>query len=384
VSTEDAKPANAQPSAAEPTEQLSDEEARARLGVTNAGLNRKKTIIGAIVAIVFLAIVFLRVIPQIGSYSEAIVYIQAMTGAAIAGLIIVTLFYLWVYGWPFVASTPGLHYKQGFIINQSAFAVSNGVPAGGALGLGLQYAQLTSYKTTPTVATASIGATGTWSVFVTLFLPVTGVVALSASGDEAGGYVKAAVIGVIALVVVVGLFALILKSEKNAIRIGKIADSVINWCIHLFKKDKSVDVSAQIMMLRTDIVDLVKRRWHVITIAQIAVSWSQFAILYAALVGVSGSAGTIPLLTAYGCWAVSQLGIMIPITPGGLGTVDAVLIGLLTTMGVDNGAATAADLVWRASSYIPQICIGLICIFYWRWDIRKHGDTKPTQAPATA
>ena len=75
---------------------------------------------------------------------------------------------------------------------------------------------------------------------------------------------------------------------------------------------------------------------------------------------------------------------MIPITPGGLGTVDAVLIGLLTTMGVDNGAATAADLVWRASSYIPQICIGLICIFYWRWDIRKHGDTKPTQAPATA
>ena len=130
MSTDDAKPANAQPSAAEPTEQLSDEEARARLGVTNAGLNRKKTIIGAIVAIVFLAIVFLRVIPQIGSYSEAIVYIQAMTGAAIAGLIIVTLFYLWVYGWPFVASTPGLHYKQGFIINQSAFAVSNGVPAG--------------------------------------------------------------------------------------------------------------------------------------------------------------------------------------------------------------------------------------------------------------
>ncbi len=384
MSTDDAKPATSPEQAQDQAPQLSDEEARARLGVTNAGLNRKKTIIGAIVAIVFLAIVFVRVIPQIGSYSEAADYIKAMTGAAIAGLVIVTLFYLWVYGWPFVASTPGLRYKQGFIVNQSAFAVSNGVPAGGALGLGLQYAQLTSYKTTPTAATASIGATGTWSVFVTLFLPVTGVVALSASGDAAGSYVKAAVLGVIALVVVVGLFALILKSEKNAVRIGKVADSIINWCIHLFKKDKNVDVSTQIMTLRTDIVDLVKRRWHVITIAQISVSWAQFAILYAALVGVSGSAGTIPLLTAYGCWAVSQLGILIPLTPGGLGTVDAVLIGLLTTMGVDNGAATAADLVWRASSYIPQICIGLICIFYWRWDIRKHGDKKPTEAPATA
>ena len=92
--------------------------------MTNAGLNRKKTIIGAIVAIVFLAIVFVRVIPQIGSYSEAADYIKAMTGAAIAGLVIVTLFYLWVYGWPFVASTPGLRYKRGFIVNQSAFAVS--------------------------------------------------------------------------------------------------------------------------------------------------------------------------------------------------------------------------------------------------------------------
>lgn len=365
------------------THELTDAEARARLGVQSGGLDRKKTIIGAIVAVVFLAIVFVRVIPQIGSYSEAITYIQAMTWQAIVGLVCVTIFYLWVYGWPFVASTPGLKYKSGFIVNQSAFAVSNGVPAGGALGLGLQYAQLTSYKTTPTAATASIGATGTWSVFVTLFLPVTGVVALSLSGDNAGSYVKAAVFGVIALVVVVGLFALILRSEKNAVRIGSISDKILNWCIHIFKKDKNVSVSNMIMNLRVDIVDLVKRRWHVITIAQIGVSWAQFAILYAALVGVSGSSGAIPVLSAYGCWAVSQLGILIPITPGGLGTVDAVLIGLLTSVGVDSGVATAADLVWRASSYVPQICIGLICIFYWRWDIRKRGG-QAAPAPAAA
>ncbi len=366
---------------AEPHE-LTDEEAKKRLGV-GGGLDRKKTIIGAIVAIVFLAIVFTRVIPQFGSYADALTYIQAMTWEAITGLIIVTLVYLWLYGWPFVASTPGLKYKPGFIVNQSAFAVSNGVPAGGALGLGLQYAQLTSYRTTPSAATASIGATGTWGVFVTLFLPVTGVVALALSGDDAEKYIKPAVIGVLALVVAVGLFALILRSEKNAIRIGNFCGNVVNWCIHLFKKDKNVDVTQMIMSLRVDIVGLIRRRWHVITIAQIGVSWAQFAILYAALVGVSGSTGTIPLLSAYGCWAIAQFGIMIPLTPGGLGTVDAVLIGLLTSVGVDPGAATAADLVWRASSYIPQICIGLISIFYWRWDIRKHGrQDAPTPAGA--
>jgi uncharacterized protein (TIRG00374 family) len=362
--------------------ELSDEEARKHLGVTSAGLDRKKTIIGAIVAVVFLAIVFLRVIPQIGSYAEAADYIKAMTGAAIVGLIATTIWYLFVYGWPFVAATPGLSYKDGFIVNQSAFAVSNGVPAGGAFGLGLQYAQLTSYRTTPTAATAAIGATGVWSVFITLFLPVTGVAALSASGDDAGKYVKAAVLGFLALIVVVGLFALILRSEKNAVWIGSFADKVVNGVIHLFRKNTNVDMSAQILQLRHDILGLVQRRWHVITIAQIGVSWSQFAILYAALVGVSGASGTIPLLAAYGCWAISQLGIMIPITPGGLGTVDAVLIALLTSVGVDNGAATAADLVWRASSYIPQMIIGLICIFYWRWDVRRPDRETSGVAPA--
>jgi uncharacterized protein (TIRG00374 family) len=361
--------------------ELTDEQARQHLGV-GGGIDRKKSIIGGIVAVVFLAIVFTRVIPQIGDYAEAAEYIQAMTTAAIVGLVAVVLWYLWVYGWPFVAATPGLRYKDGFVVNQSAFAVSNGIPAGGAFGLGLQYAQLTSYKATPTAATAAIGATGTWSVFVTLFLPVTGIAALAASGDDASKYTTAAILGIVGLAAVVGVFALILRSENNAVRIGGWADKAVNWILKRFKRPPA-DITAQVVKLRHDIVGLVRRRWHVITLSQIAVSWSQFAILYAALVGVSGQTGAPPVLVAYGCWAISQLGIMIPVTPGGLGTVDAVMIGLLTAFGVDNGIATAADLVWRAASYIPQIIIGLICIFYWRWDI-NHRRRKEAAAAAAA
>ncbi|MEI8080968.1 MAG: hypothetical protein WCI74_03895, partial [Actinomycetes bacterium] len=184
----------------EPSQQMSDEEAKAHLGVSSGGFDRKKTIIGAIIGIIFLVLVFSKVIPQIGDYSAALTYVQQMTGLAFAMLVVVTLVYLWIYGWPFVAAVPGLSYKNGFIVNQSAFAVSNGVPAGGAFGLGLQYAQLTSYRATPTATTAGIGATGVWSVFITLFLPVTGVVALSIGGEDASAYVKAAVIGLVVLI----------------------------------------------------------------------------------------------------------------------------------------------------------------------------------------
>ncbi len=353
-------------------EELSDEEAREHLGVSGGGIDRKKSIIGGIVAVVFLAIVFTRVIPQIGDYAQAAEYIQAMTTAAIVGLVLVVLWYLFFYGWPFVAATPGLRYKHGFVVNQSAFTVSNGIPAGGAFGLGLQYAQLTSYKTTPTAATAAIGATGVWSVFVTMFLPVTGVVALSIAGDDASSYLNAAFLGIGMLAAAIILFALVLRSDANAQRIGGWADSVVAWGMRLFRKESSVNMTEQVVKLRHDIVGLVSKRWLVITVVQIGVSWSQFAILYTAMVGVAGQDGAPALLLVYGCWAISQLGIMIPITPGGLGTVDAVMIGLMTSFGIESGLATAADLVWRASSYIPQIIIGLICIFYWRWEINRQ------------
>lgn len=383
MSTADELPEADQP------EQLSDAEARAHLGMSAGSVSRTKMIIGAIIAVVFLAIVAKVMIPKFGGYEAAWANIQAMPKSAIAVLFGVTLVYLFIYGWPFVASTPGLKYKSGFITNQSAFALSNGVPmVGGTLALGLEYGMLTSYKTspttktTPTVATASIAATGVWSVFVTLFLPVTGIAALAVSGDSTGTAVKGAVIGIIVLIVVIGLFALILRSEKNAVWVGGIADKAINWVLHWFKKGSHVDVTAQIVQLRGDIVGLVERRWHVITISQLAVSWSQFAILYAALWGVSGDSGTITVIAAYGCWAISQLGIMVPATPGGLGTVDAVLITLLVAAGAESGDAMAADAMWRAASFVPQMIVGLICIFYWRWDVRRQDAKTATLATA--
>jgi uncharacterized membrane protein YbhN (UPF0104 family) len=78
---------------------------------------------------------------------------------------------------------------------------------------------------------------------------------------------------------------------------------------------------------------------------------------------------------AFAAFAISQIGLMIPITPGGLGTVDAAMIGILVALGVNNGNATAADLVWRASSYVPQIVIGILALVTW---YRRAGKTFAT------
>ena len=335
-------------------------------------LDKRKSIIAGLVAIVFLVVVFVTVIPKFGSYAEAWTAIQAMPSGSIATLVGALLIYLFFYGWPFVASVPGLRYWQGQIVNESAFTISNGVPAGGALGLGLQYAQLATYGASPTVATAGITATGVWSIFITLGLPVLGVLALVLGGDSAGSYYLSAAIGLGALLAMIIVFALILRSETLARRIGGWADSLAAWFLRLIKRPGSVDLTSQVLKLREDIVGLVRRRWAAITAAQLAVAFSQFGILLVAMIGVSGgSLEGITYLEVFAAFAISQLGLMIPVTPGGLGTVDAAMIALLVSFGADNGVATAAALVWRASSFIPQIIIGLICIGIWRLNARS-------------
>lgn len=330
-----------------------------------AAFDRRRSIIGGVVAVAFLVVVFWRVIPQVGDYAGAFEVIANLGLADLALLGGALLVYLGVYGLPYLAAAPGISYKDSEVVNNSRFAIGNGIPAGGALSVGVGYAQLTFYGQTPTAATAAIGASGVWAAFVTLTLPITGVAALAMSGADVSRYLVPALIGVAALTAAVVVFALILRSEPAALRVGAFGDRVIGAILHRIRPHSSVNITGAVVHLRRDIVSLVNRRWVFITLANLGVALGQFLILATAVSLVSDT--KYSMLAVYGSWAVSQLGIMIPVTPGGLGTVDAALIALLVANGMSQADATAAALVWRVTYYFPQIILGVLCIFYWRW-----------------
>ena len=54
---------------------------------------------------------------------------------------------------------------------------------------------------------------------------------------------------------------------------------------------------------------------------------------------------------------------MIPITPGGLGFVEAGLVGTLSLAGIGTDQALLATLVWRLASYWLPIPMGAIAYF---------------------
>jgi uncharacterized membrane protein YbhN (UPF0104 family) len=329
------------------------------------GLDKRRVAILAVIEIAVLALIVFRVMPQVGSYSEAR---DALGGMSLQDLLIIgvaVLVYLVWYGLPFVAAAPGLGFVHAQQVNQAAFAIGNGVPGGGAFGLGVQYAMFASWRYPAVGAASAIAAIGVWSLFVTLGLPVLGVLSLVLSGRAAGNYVLGALLGVGALVLLVGGFALIMRSEAAARRVGGWGDALVAR-LPARVRLRMPELTPALLRFRTGITDLVRRRWAAITGAQLGVALTQFAVLYAAIAGLEGSSETrTPVLVAFAGFAISQLGLLLPITPGGLGTVDAAMVALLVAFGTSPGVATAGALVWRASSFIPQIVVGVVALMLW-------------------
>ncbi|MDP2288789.1 MAG: YbhN family protein [Actinomycetota bacterium] len=336
-------------------------------------LDKKKSLILGAVGLFFIVIIFWKVIPQIGSYDQAWEALKSMSIWALVAVFISVVVYLTCYGFPFMAATPGLRFWPSEQINQAAFAISNGVPGGGAVGLAFQYGMLASYKIAPAAATSAITAVSIWSTFVTLGFPILGVLAITIAGEDGNSYILGGLIGLALLIGAILGFTLVMRSEPAAIWIGKLGNKIIGPFRKRIKAVKELDLVGPLTSFRQSMYGVLKRRWAALTLAQVAVSFTQFLILYVALRGIEGwdEPGT-PFLLVFAAFAISQLGLMIPITPGGLGTVDAAMIALLVSFGVPEGTATAADLVWRACSFVPQIVIGVIALASWS---KKAGQT---------
>ncbi|MEI6620704.1 MAG: flippase-like domain-containing protein, partial [Actinomycetes bacterium] len=204
-----------------------------------------------------------------------------------------------------------------------------------------------------------------WSFFMTLALPICGVLALLTTDQMKPSYVWAGVVGVAAIAVTVTLFWLVLRSDFSARKVGQFATQAAHPVTKRMKHRP--DITSSLVHFREGIVGVVSARWIWITVSNVLVVLTQFLILYISILAVgSGNDGGFSVFAAFAAFAISRLGGMIPITPGGLGTVDVILTGLLVAFGLPQSTAVAAALVWRASAFLPQVCLGVATGLWWR------------------
>ena len=327
-----------------------------------------RIVISTVVTVVVLLVVFVGIFPKVADYSEAWSSIQQMPTGYVVALILATVANLAVYVWPLQAALPGLGYGPGFVVRQTSFAISNAVPAGGAVGLGVQYGMLDSYGFGAGATASAIAIVSVFNVFATLVMPVLGVLALLASGVVEGSYLLLAALGLLAVGVAVIAFAVVLRSEHGARTVGRWADRLVDPLTRRLGHGRSVDLTGKILDFRSSIVDVMRTRWAQVTASTLLLQLTSWAVLVLALRGLEAGTGTgtVTWTEALAAFSFARVASFIPITPGGLGTVDAALAALLTGYGASSSQALAADLVWRAATYVPQVLLGALTFLWWR------------------
>jgi len=86
------------------------------------------------------------------------------------------------------------------------------------------------------------------------------------------------------------------------------------------------------------------------------------------------------ILLAY---AVAGVIGLLPITPGGIGVVEASLAGFLALAGLDGGQAVLATLAYRLASYWLPMAAGPIAYVAFRHRYRGHGSPTPELGAAS-
>jgi uncharacterized protein (TIRG00374 family) len=321
------------------------------------------------VTVAVLVAVFAGVLPRFAHYSQAWSSIQRIPPTFLAGLVVAAIANIAVGAWPLQAALPGLRYRPAFVVGQTSFAMSNALPGGGAVGLGVEYDMLETYGFGVGAAASASVISSVFNVFATLVMPVVGVLALLATAEVGWRYLLIAVVGGLLVGAALAAMAVIFRSEDGARRVGRTADRYVNAVTRRLFHGRTVNITDNVLDFRSDVVDVIRTRWPAVIGSTLLPQFTSWSVLFVALRGLehdapAGSGVTWPESLAAFSFAVVVS--FLPVTAGGLGTVDASLTALLTAFGASGSQAVAVDIVWRAATFVPQVLTGALTFLWWR------------------
>jgi len=332
------------------------------------GPTRRRQVILTTVTVAAIAIVLFGVLPQFGDFGKATDAALGLPLLWLLALLSATVLSIAVYATQWKAVLPELKYRAALSIANTSFMISNGIPGGGAIVLPTQYAMLADEGIDRTRATAATGVTALWNILATLLVPLIGICFLVGTGDSTATWWGIIAGGFAGFALVALLLRALVRSSEVARRVGNGAERVANAFLRLFKRERQLRWGAALVKFRESTHELLSTRWLQISAAHVSIQLTQFAILDIALEGLQrGAATSTTFATTLFAFGVSRLATFIPISPGGLGTVDGILTALLVSAGNATAAdALAAVLIWRTLTFLPGMVLGSASFLMWR------------------
>ena len=254
-------------------------------------------------------------------------------------------------------------------------ALGSVIPGGGAAAGALQYRMLVQAGP---AARASVAAGLTVAALLTLAvllaLPVLAVPAILAGAPVAKGLTRAAYLGAAIFVLVFAAGLVLFVTDTPLVWVGRQFQRVRNRLMR--KREPLTGLPGRLLDERDLIARVIGRRWWEALLFSIGKWGLDYATLVAALAAVGATPRPSLVLLAY---CASQVLAQIPITPGGLGFVEAGLTGTLALAGVSASDAVLATLAYRLVSFWLPMPAGLVGYVLFR---RRYGAGATDRADA--
>lgn len=309
---------------------------------------------------VFALATFAYFLPQIADYRDVWGVLKAVSWAWIVTLAGVTIVNLLTFAPPWQVTLPGLTFRGAFILTQVSTALAMVVPAGAAVGIAGAYGILRRWGFKGRDIGRAVTLVSLWNQFANLSYPVIAVFLLAVTGGDSPILATAAFVGAAVLGVAVAALASILSSNRMATGTGDLMARVVSSARAKVGRPPVLWGGESFGRFRAGAVDLLRRRWHVLTLATYAGTLTVFLVLLASLRALDVPASEVSLVEAFAAWSLARLLGTIPITPGGIGVVELGLTGALVGFGGNNAGVVAAVLVYRFLTMVPTIVAGLL------------------------
>ena len=322
---------------------------------------------GGGVGLIVIVATFVFILPEVADYRDVWAVVKELSWEELAVLLGATALNLATFAPPWMAALPGLRFGQAFVLTQASTASTYVLPGGAAVGMGVSFGLLRGWGFTGKPVTIAIAVTGIWNQFAALGFPALALALLTLSHEKHALLQTVAFIGLAIFVVAAAAFAMSLSSARMAERVGDWTAEVVTKLLALIRRGPVKWGGSSFVAFRADTVGLLRRRWHVITLAILAGQLTVFVVFLASLRVFDVSADEVSVIEAFAAWSLMRLLGSLPITPGGLGVVEVGMTAALVEFGGQNAEVVAAVLVYRFLTIVPTLVLGgLLAGVTWR------------------
>ena len=249
-------------------------------------------------------------------------------------------------------------------------SISGILPGGSAVGAAVQFEMLATAGFDPDTAVAGLTAFSLLNVGALLGLPILALPAMLAGAPASPGLVHTAFVGIAGFCLVAIFGAILLHTDRPLAVAGRAAEGLANW-VTRGRRPPLTGLDTRLLTDRDTIKSVLGKHWR----QAVGLTTGRLGFDFCCLLAALRATGTHPrpslVLLAY---AAANVIALVPITPGGLGVVEASLGGLLILAGVRGGDAFLATLAYRLVSYWLPLSAGLPAYLLFR---HRYGGAAP-------